>query len=241
MEALRFLLRAWAIHRGSDGSCSACPSGKRPDVARAYCEACPPGRAGRGGICKHCNAFLGLSANKDQTQCTCPAGTYDSFALSVGTNSMQAMTVPAHIFCWSHGKLMNGNNTRYRDDPEGLNSISDSHLQQVPARKCIACPSCVTCNPEGKITINSGFALASSFHKLSSEQDVDIFSCKMTGKDGSACLRVPLANSTVGNCGRHRHGLLCASCEADYVLGADDVGCHKCGTVRSLLFPACLE
>ena len=236
-----------AGYAGINGVCESCVDGTEPNAEKTFCEACPRGTAGTNGQCKMCNAALGEVPNGAATSCICPSGTYDRYqapmpsldprfqdgsrgfcADSLGISVEEAKTqadceahTPAgnwiptyHIYCWGRGKMA-------QPQLDGLNSASLTDLMtDASSSRCIACPSCVTCEP-GLITVNPDFAIATELHDAcppggavcQEDVDLDIYKCGTDGCPGNF-----LTNDTAASlvCQENHQGLLCGACDAFY-------------------------
>lgn len=94
----------------------------------------------------------------------------------------------------------------YAEDDLNNPSVQDLDAQS----RCVACPSCVSCNMSGTITVNSGYAAAFS----AQEQEVNLYKCP----PDSSCLASSLNTSSMetiqdGSLGSGRLAAAASMCE----------------------------
>ena len=257
------------IWNSRDGRCESCPAG-RVAVNDYECIAC------------HTDQGEVVSDDKTSCVCQPGTYDSSRPLLSsAGSTPDQAwedVIDPFNIFCWnsnkdftkegkltfnavhrgypSEGRLAEQAGIIQHPDPgQGAaspNQPSAYDLKTAGGRRCVACPSCVTCPtredgwPEAPIQVAEGWALLDSetavqdgvMHETHGDNDLDLFKCEL-----DACLAVELnatANQTFCK-DSLRDGPLCSLCEGSYVKTQDS--CKECdnwGIGEALALPMCL-
>lgn len=229
------------------------------------CEMCPEEYSGRGGQCHQCHVGDGEIPNENHTECICPAGTFDSYSNVVGNLLARDTSVEFSGIWHSACSLDSPDNVSTLDNKDdcdlagglwrGVNTVRCwNRSAKVIAletseitRRCMPCPSCVTCKYGGILGVPSHYSIAAELHMATQVQRIatdaadqdsvhilNVFRCQHNGCPGIAPRTV---NSSFNQwsenfCSGNHTGILCDSCRPGYHQSGDG-DCLPCGLFTS--------
>jgi hypothetical protein len=149
--------------------CGLCPAGMEPDVQRADCVPCLPGRAadGLGQICQACADRTMIPA-PDNDYCTCAPFTLDLTVAMSREHTAAAFPGARCPFCVP-GYMPNAARAQCSACEEGTvkeqahgdcQPCGDSTVANTDGTRCLPCDGMTTANSAGDACVTSGLAVA---------------------------------------------------------------------------------